>query len=78
MKRNLTVELDEEVIQRARVLAAKRGSSISRLVAAEIERMTEEETRYEEAHRSALAQMKRGFKMGTSGRLVARSELYDR
>ena len=37
-KRNLTVQLDEDVIQQAKVLAARRGTSVSTLVAAELSR----------------------------------------
>ncbi len=36
-KRNLTVQLDEDVIQQAKVLAARRGTSVSTLVAPELE-----------------------------------------
>ena len=37
MKRNITVQLDEATVQKARVVAAKRGSSISRLLTEQIE-----------------------------------------
>jgi hypothetical protein len=36
MKRNVTLQLDDHVIRRAKVLAAKRGTSVSGLVAAEL------------------------------------------
>ena len=49
MKRNLTVQLDDDVIRRAKVLAAKRGTSVSGLVAAELDRLVAEDERYEEA-----------------------------
>jgi hypothetical protein len=57
MKRNVTVQLDEEVIAKAKVLAAQRGTSISGLLAAEITRLTEQKERYARARDSALAQM---------------------
>jgi uncharacterized protein YbjQ (UPF0145 family) len=57
MKRNVTVQLDEEVIAKAKVLAAQRGTSISGLVAAEINRLTEQRERYERARQEALARM---------------------
>ena len=40
MKRNVTVQLDEEVIAKVKVLAAQRGTSISGLLSAEILRLT--------------------------------------
>ena len=57
VKRNVTVQLDEDVIADARVLAAQRGTSISGLIAAEITRMSEQKKRYERARQAALAQM---------------------
>jgi len=39
MKRNVTVQLDEDVIAKIKVLAAQRGTSISGLVTAEINRL---------------------------------------
>ena len=57
MKRNVTVQLDEEVIAKVKVLAAQRGTSISGLVAAEITRLSEQRERYERARREALARL---------------------
>ena len=57
MKRNVTVQLDEEVIAKAKVLAAQRGTSISGLVASEINKLTAQNERYERARRAALARM---------------------
>ena len=49
MKRNVTVQLDDEVIRPAKVLATKRGTSVSGLVAAELTRLVAEDEGYEEA-----------------------------
>jgi hypothetical protein len=57
MKRNVTVQLDEDVIAKVKVLAAQRGTSISGLVAAEINKLSAQDERYERARRAALAQM---------------------
>ena len=57
MKRNVTVQLDEDVIAKVKVLAAQRGTSISGLVSAEITRLSEQKERYDRARRAALAQM---------------------
>jgi hypothetical protein len=35
-RQNLTVQLDRETIRKAKILAAKRGTSVSALVAAQI------------------------------------------
>jgi len=57
MKRNVTVQLDEDVIAKVKVLAAQRGTSISGLVAAEITRLAGQNERYERARQAALARL---------------------
>ena len=56
-RRNLTVHLDVDVIRRARVVAAKRGTSISAMVARELDDLVAREDRYEEARDRALELM---------------------
>nr|WP_042189996.1 DUF6364 family protein [Kibdelosporangium sp. MJ126-NF4]CEL19028.1 hypothetical protein [Kibdelosporangium sp. MJ126-NF4]CTQ95170.1 hypothetical protein [Kibdelosporangium sp. MJ126-NF4] len=57
MKRNITVQLDEEVIDKAKVLAARRGTSVSALLTQQVTKLAEEVTRYEAAKQRALALM---------------------
>jgi hypothetical protein len=57
VKRNVTVQLDEEVIAKVKLLAAKRGTSISGLVAEEINKLTAQHERYERARQAALARL---------------------
>lgn len=75
-KRNLTVQLDEGVIRQAKVLAARRGTSVSTLVASELERLVAEDDRYDEAHRRAQRALSRAVPRG--GRRWSRDDLYDR
>jgi len=75
-KRNLTVQLDEDVIQRAKVAAAKRGTSISGLVAHKLEEIVEHDARYEQAMRRALSALAAPASRG--GRRWHRSDLYER
>jgi len=75
-KRNLTVQLDEEIIRKARVLAAERSTSISGLVAEQIQHLVGDEERYREAQRHALEEMNTGFHLG-GGPYPKRDELYD-
>ena len=76
-RRNLTLQLDESVIRKARILAAERSTSVSRLVAEEIERLVGEEEAYRTAEREALATMQRGLHLG-GGRYPSREELHER
>jgi Family of unknown function (DUF6364) len=83
MKRNVTVQLDEDVIAKVKVLAAQRGTSISGLVAAEIDRLTAQNERYERAKRDALARLAEAAEYSSdepdssdAGRGWTREELY--
>lgn len=75
-KANLTVQLDEEVIRSARIVAAKRGTSVSVLVARELEGLVQQDARYEAAWSRAEALMKGAVARG--GRSWQRDELHDR
>lgn len=78
MAQNLTVRLEAETIRKARVLAARRSTSISRFIAEEIERLVGEDERYERARAAALADLARGFDLGSGGHLPPRESVYDR
>lgn len=75
-KQNFTVQLDRETIRRAKILAAKRGTSVSGLIASQIRESVESEDAYESARRTALELLERGFHLG-GGRLN-RDELHER
>ena len=77
MKQNITLALDKEIIRKAKVLAAERSTSVSRLLSNEIERMVGERDRYERAKGAAIAELRRGYHLG-GGPLPRRDEIYDR
>jgi hypothetical protein len=76
-KQNVTVSLDREIIQKARVVAARRSTSISGLLARQIEILVGDEEAYERAERHATALLDQGFRMGGKIR-VRRAELHER
>ena len=78
MHQNLTVRLDGATIHKAKVLAAKRSTSVSRLVADEIDRLVLEDEAYEQSRVEALADLESGFDLGSGGSLPARESIYDR
>jgi hypothetical protein len=61
MKTNVTVKLDADLLREARILAAEQGSSISALLAAQLEKSVRQRKDYEKAKRKALALMRKGF-----------------
>lgn len=64
LKQNLTVSLSPHTIRKAKVLAARRGSSISNLVAEQIEILVGEDEAYERAERIANTLLDHGFHLG--------------
>lgn len=76
-KQNVTVSVSRETLRKARILAARRSTSISNLLAEQIEALTGEDEAYEKAKRSALSLMRTGFHLG--GRITtSRDELHER
>jgi hypothetical protein len=66
-----------ETVRKARILAARRSTSISGLLAGEIERLVGDEEAWERSERSARALLEQGFHLG--GLITAsRDELHER
>lgn len=73
-KTNITLQLETDVIRRARIVAAKRGTSVSALVARELTALVAREDRYEDARRRALELMSAAKPRG--GRSWTRDDIY--
>ena len=73
-KTNLTLQLDADVVRRARVVAAKRGTSVSALVARELDALVARDERYEDAQRRAFALLSESTAGSTSS--WTRDEIY--
>lgn len=73
---NLTVRLDADVIGRARIVARKRGTSISALVATQLAALIDEDARFDLARDRALTILK-GAASG-NGQKWTRDELHER
>jgi hypothetical protein len=76
-KQNLTISLDRKAIQKAKIIAARRSTSISGLLAHQIELLIGEEEAYERAERQAMTLLDQGFHLGGVIR-VSRDELHER
>jgi len=76
-KQNLTISLDRETIRMAKILAARRSTSISGLLARQIEILVGEEEAYERAERQALSLLEQGFHLGGVIR-ASRDEWHER
>ena len=73
---NLTLQMDAEVIKRARIVAAKRGMSVSALAATRLIELVDEDERVELARGRAEAILKKAAPRGS--RSWTRDELHDR
>jgi predicted transcriptional regulator len=74
--KNVTITLDEETARWARVEAAHRDMSVSRLIAELLHEHMRAETAYEDAMRRYLARALTALK--DAGRYPSREELHDR
>jgi len=63
-KQNVTISLNRQVLKKAKILAARRDTSISGLIAQEIEFLVGEEEAYERAEQQAMALLDKGFHLG--------------
>lgn len=77
MQRNITLTLDDDLVHKARVLAARRNRSVSALLREELTRLVAEDEAYETAKKAALKRLARGTHLG-GGPLPRRDELHDR
>lgn len=75
-KRNLTVQLDEATIRHAKVVAARRGMSLSGLVARQLTELAEADERYERARSVAVEAL--ADATGRGSPRWRREELYGR
>ncbi len=64
MTRNLTIRLDDETIRNAKLLAAKKDTSIGKLVAKELSRLVTEEAKRQVLAAVATQQLEHGFHLG--------------
>jgi len=76
-KQNVTISLSRQVLRKAKILAARRETSISGLLTQEIESLVGEDEAYERSERQATALLDRGFQMGGLSR-ASRDELHER
>jgi hypothetical protein len=77
MKQNITLSIEKEIIKNARVLAAQRQTSISRMLGEELQKLIEDSKEYDRAKKQALNYIAKGFHLG--GEItVSREELHER
>jgi hypothetical protein len=77
MKTNVTLKIESELLREARILAAEQSTSISALLAAQLEQAIQQRKGYDRARRRALARLRKGYELHwTPG--ASRDELHER
>jgi hypothetical protein len=76
MKTNITLKIDEDLLQEARLWAAQEGIYVSALLSRHLEKLVRERKGYEGAQRRALARLKKGMKLSWQGPST-RGELHE-
>lgn len=77
VKTNVTLKLDVNLLKEARVLAAEEGSSVSALLAEQLESLVQGRKAFDRARRRALARLHAGWDLGWAPP-SARDELHER
>lgn len=77
MKTHVTLKIEADLAREAKVLAARRGMSLSRLMADQLEELIRRDRDYDAAKRRALARLESGFDLGWKSP-ASREELYER
>jgi len=76
---SITLSLPKETLLKVKLLAVQRGTSVSGLLRAELERLAAQEDEYLLAKQRHLRLLAEGFDLGTQGRMdVTREELHER
>jgi predicted transcriptional regulator len=76
---NLTLRLPRSLVRKAKVVAAKRSTSISALLTASLNDLVREEDDHDSAMKRLLDRARKGFHLGTGGRpLASRHNLHER
>ena len=76
-KQNVTINLSKSTLRKVKVLAARRDTSISGLLAEQIEILVGEDEAYERAARQAIQLLDSGFHLGGLAP-ASREELHER
>jgi len=77
MKTNITLKLDRDLLRKVRVIAAEKDTSVSALLAEQLEKAVRDRDGYDDAKRRALARMKQASNLGYTPP-ASRYEFYER
>jgi hypothetical protein len=75
---NITLSIPKEILLKVKLLAVKRQTSVSGLLAQTLERLVEQEYAYTHARQRHLQALAQGVDLGTDGQiLIRRDDLHE-
>lgn len=76
---NITLSLPKDILLKVKLLAVRRQTSVSGLLAGELEKLVRQEEAYTYARQRNLFLLEKGMDLGTYGELdIDRDELHER
>lgn len=76
---NVTLAIPKDILREVKVIATRRGTSISGLLVQTLKDLVRQQDAYEAAMRRHLAILEHGFDLGTGGNITwSREELHER
>lgn len=78
MKRNITISIEESLAKEAKVLAARKDTSISQLLADKLKEIVNREKEIINAKKSFFHITRKSYKLNYSARKFKRDDLYER
>lgn len=76
---DITLAIPREVLVKVKVIAARRQTSVSRMLTQMLERLVQQEDAYDRASRRHVCSLEAGPDLGTHGQIVTtRDELHER
>ena len=77
MKQRITLSIEKELLRKAKLKAAKKETSVTKLLTEQLAKIVSEDEEFDLAKKRALAILKKGFHLG--GSIIAkREELHER
>ena len=78
MKRNITISIEDSLAKEAKVLAAKRDTSISQLLADKLKEIVKTDKEFLIAKKNFMSISKKKYNLNYSSRTFKRNDLYER
>jgi predicted transcriptional regulator len=77
--RNVTLSLPDDLLRQLKIAAANRETSVSAMLTRALRQIVDEEEGYAKAQRLMLADLKKGYRLGTRGKAGwTRDDLHER